>query len=100
MAELTVSSKNPAGAKVDALVVGTHTTSDGVAIVGGDLPRPVVAALEDLAPALGITGAADEVRKVPAGPDLKAGVLVLVGLGARRADGTFGAAALRRAAGA
>ena len=64
MAELTVSSKNPAGAKVDALVVGTHTTSDGVAIVGGDLPRPVVAALEDLAPALGITGAPDEVRKV------------------------------------
>jgi len=79
VAELTVSSKNPAGAKVDALVVGTHTTSDGVAIVGGDLPRPVVAALEDLAPALGITGAPDEVRKVPAGPELKADVLVLVG---------------------
>ena len=100
MAELTVSSKSPAGAKVDALVVGTHTTSDGVAIVGGDLPRPVVAALEDVAPALGVTGAADEVRKVPAGPDLKAGVLVLVGLGARRADGTFSTEALRRAAGA
>ncbi|WP_264032309.1 leucyl aminopeptidase [Cellulosimicrobium sp. SH8] len=100
MAELTVSSKNPAGAKVDALVVGTHTTSDGVAIVGGDLPRPVVAALEGLAPALGITGAADEVRKVPAGPELKADVLVLVGLGARRADGTFSAESLRRASGA
>ena len=100
MAELTVSSKNPAGAKVDALVVGTHTTSDGVAIVGGDLPRPVGAALEDLAPALGISGAAYEVRKVPAGPDLKAGVLVLVGLGARRAAGTCGAEALRRATGA
>jgi len=100
VAELTVSSKNPAGAKVDALVVGTHTTSDGVAIVGGDLPRAVVAGLEDLAPALGITGAADEVRRLPAGPELKADVLVLVGLGARRADGTFGAEALRRAAGA
>ncbi|MCB7135491.1 leucyl aminopeptidase [Cellulosimicrobium marinum] len=100
MAELTVSSKNPAGAKVDALVVGTHTTSDGVAIVGGDLPRAVVAGLEDLAPSLGISGAADEVRKLPAGPDVAAGVLVLVGLGARRGDGTFSAEALRRAAGA
>lgn len=100
MAELTVSSKNPAGAKVDVLVVGTHTSSDGVAIVGGDLPRTVVGGLEDLAPALGITGAADEVRKVPAGAELAADVLVLVGLGARRADGTFDAEALRRAAGA
>ncbi|WP_435736230.1 leucyl aminopeptidase [Cellulosimicrobium sp. PMB13] len=100
MAELIVSSKSPAGAKVDVLVVGTHTSSDGVAIVGGDLPRAVVAGLEDLAPALGITGAADEVRKVPGGADLAADVLVLVGLGARRADGTFGTETLRRAAGA
>ncbi|MBD5788014.1 leucyl aminopeptidase [Cellulosimicrobium terreum] len=100
MAELTVSSKNPSTAKVDVLVVGTHTTSDGVAIVGGDLPRSVVGGLEDLAPALGITGAADEVRRLPAGPELKAEVLLLVGLGARRTDGTFGGESLRRAAGA
>ena len=100
MAELTLSSKNPTGVKVDALVVGTQTTSDGVAVVGDDLPRDVVAELEALAPALGITGARDEVRTVPAGAHLKAGVLVLTGLGARDASGSFPAETLRRAAGA
>ncbi|MBE7702240.1 leucyl aminopeptidase [Oerskovia sp. Sa1BUA8] len=100
MAELTLSSKNPTGVKVDALVVGTQTTSDGVAVVGDDLPRDVVAELEALAPALGITGARDEVRTVPAGSLLKAGVLVLTGLGARDESGTFAAETLRRAAGA
>ncbi|MBD7997386.1 MULTISPECIES: leucyl aminopeptidase [Oerskovia] len=100
MAELTLSSKNPTGVKVDALVVGTQTTSDGVAVVGDDLPREVVAELESLAPALGITGARDEVRTVPAGSHLKAGVLVLTGLGARDESGTFAAETLRRAAGA
>ncbi|MEK8228753.1 hypothetical protein NKG05_26280 [Oerskovia sp. M15] len=49
MAELTLSSKNPTGVKVDALVVGTQTTSDGVAVVGRP-PREVVAELEALAP--------------------------------------------------
>ncbi|MFJ4105839.1 leucyl aminopeptidase [Oerskovia enterophila] len=100
MAELTLSSKNPTGVKVDALVVGTQTTSDGVAVVGDDLPRDVVAELEALAPALGITGARDEVRTVPAGAHLKAGVLVLTGLGARDGSGSFPAETLRRAAGA
>ncbi|WP_265523681.1 leucyl aminopeptidase [Oerskovia flava] len=100
MAELTLSSKNPAGAKVDALVVGTHTTTDGVAIVGGDLPADVVTELEALAPALAVTGAPDEVRRVPAGASVKAGVLVLTGLGARDTEGTFSAETLRRAAGA
>lgn len=100
MAELTLSSKNPTSVKVDALVVGTQTTSDGVAVVGDDLPREVVAELEALAPALGITGARDEVRTVPAGSHLKAGVLVLTGLGARDESGSFEAETLRRAAGA
>lgn len=100
MAELTLSSKNPTGVKVDALVVGTQTTSDGVAVVGDDLPRDVVAELEALAPVLGITGARDEVRTVPAGAHLKAGVLVLTGLGARDESGSFAAETLRRAAGA
>ena len=100
MAELTLSSKNPTSVKVDALVVGTQTTSDGVAVVGDDLPRDVVAELESLAPALGITGARDEVRTVPAGATLKAGVLVLTGLGARDESGSFAPETLRRAAGA
>nr|WP_241743996.1 leucyl aminopeptidase [Cellulosimicrobium arenosum] len=97
---MIVSSKSPSSAKVDVLVVGAQSTSDGVAIVGADLPRSVIAEVEALAPALGITGAADEVRTIPAGPDVAADVLVLTGLGPRAADGTFGAESLRRAAGA
>lgn len=100
MADLTLTSKNPTTLPVDALVVGTCTTSDGVAFVGADLPATLVAELESLASALGVTGAVDEVRKVPAGSDIRAGVLVLTGLGARDDDGLFDAEALRRAAGA
>lgn len=100
MADLTLTSKNPTTLPVDALVVGTCTTSDGVAFVGADLPAPLVADLETLAPTLGITGASDEVRKVPAGSEIRAGVLVLVGLGARGDDGLFDTERVRRAAGA
>ncbi|WP_029253610.1 leucyl aminopeptidase [Paraoerskovia marina] len=100
MADLTLTSKNPTTLSVDALVVGTCTTSDGVAFVGTDLPATLVAELESLAPTLGITGTADEVRKVPAGAELRAGALVLTGLGARDDDGRFDAETLRRAAGA
>ncbi|GII98063.1 leucyl aminopeptidase [Sediminihabitans luteus] len=100
MADLTLTSKNPTTLGVDALVVGTHTTSDGVALVGADLPAPVVDQIETLAELLGVTGAADEVHKLPAGDDLAAGVLVLTGLGTRAEDGTFEPETLRRAAGA
>ncbi|MCL1869572.1 MAG: leucyl aminopeptidase [Promicromonosporaceae bacterium] len=100
MADLTLSGKNPASLKADALVVGTCKTSDGLAVVADQLPGDLVRELETLAPQLGVTGARDEVRKLPAGPGLKASVLVLTGLGEREADGTFAAETLRRAAGA
>lgn len=100
MTDLSLSGKNPTSIAADALVVGTHQTSDGVAVVGADLPGELLAELEQLAPQLGLTGAKDEVRTVPAGPRVKAGVLVLTGLGEREADGTFPAETLRRAAGA
>ncbi|GAB3169136.1 leucyl aminopeptidase [Myceligenerans halotolerans] len=100
MTDLSLSSKNPIAVRADALVVATAKTSDGVAIVADHLPAELVTEIEAIAPQLGITGARDEVRKVPAGPRLKADVLVLTGLGERTDDGTFDPEILRRAAGA
>ncbi|ROS73038.1 leucyl aminopeptidase [Cellulomonas sp. PhB143] len=97
---LTLSDQNPVDAKVDALVVGTHPTADGVAVVGADLPPALVDELVRLAKPLGLAGAADEVRTLPAGAACAADLLVLTGLGATGADGTFDTEALRRAAGA
>ena len=85
MADLTLSGKNPTALKVDALVVGTCSTSDGVAVVADQLPESLVRQIETLAPRLGVTGAPDEVRRLPAGDGVAADVLVLAGLGERGA---------------
>jgi leucyl aminopeptidase len=98
--DVTLSSKNPTAVKAEALVVATAQTSDGVAVVSDQLPTDLLTQLESLAPQLGVTGARDEVRKIPAGPQLAAEVLVLTGLGERADDGTFTPETLRRAAGA
>ncbi|MFC7879995.1 leucyl aminopeptidase [Isoptericola sp. NPDC057391] len=100
MADLTLTGKNPSSLKVDALVVGTCSTSDGVAVVADQLPESFVRQIETLAPRLGVTGARDEVRRVPAGDGVAADVVVLAGLGERAADGTFPHEVLRSAAGA
>jgi len=100
VADLTLTGKNPSSLKVDALVVGTCSTSDGVAVVADQLPDELVRQIETLAPQLGVTGARDEVRRVPAGDGVAAGVLVLAGLGERAADGTFSPEVLRSTAGA
>ena len=100
MTDVTLSSKNPTAVKAEALVVATAQTSDGVAVVSDQLPTDLLTQLESLAPQLGVTGARDEVRKIPAGPQLAADVLVLTGLGERAEDGTFTTETLRRAAGA
>jgi len=100
VADLTLTGKNPTALKVDALVVGTCSTSDGVAVVADQLPDALVRQIETLAPRLGVTGAADEVRRLPAGDGVAADVLVLAGLGERATDGTFAHEVLRSAAGA
>ncbi|GAA2223841.1 leucyl aminopeptidase [Promicromonospora sukumoe] len=100
MTDVTLSSKNPTAVKAEALVVATAQTSDGVAVVSDQLPTDLLTQLETLAPQLGVTGARDEVRKIPAGDKLAADVLVLTGLGERAEDGTFATETLRRAAGA
>jgi leucyl aminopeptidase len=94
---ITLTSKDPVRLSADALVVGTAPAAGGgVEIVGADwLPGALSRSLVQDAAALGVTGKADEVRRVP-GTGLSAPVLVLTGLG----SATPTLEALRRAAGA
>ncbi|MDY0912676.1 leucyl aminopeptidase [Rathayibacter festucae] len=72
-----------------ALVLGVAPGPDGPRLVGVDGFDDLVAAL----PALGVTGAAESVTRVPS--SVRAGVLVLVGLGSAEPSATV----LRTAAG-
>ncbi|MGP7961136.1 leucyl aminopeptidase [Sanguibacter sp. A247] len=94
MADLTLTGKNPYSLPADALVVATATVDDSVVILG-DAPD-AVRAIAEHAKALGLTGALDEVVRVPAPAGVAAAVLVLAGTGA----GTPAPESLRRAAGA
>ncbi|RYV50290.1 leucyl aminopeptidase [Pengzhenrongella frigida] len=96
---LTLTAKDPARLAADALVVATATTDDGVVLVSADaLPAALRNHILRAAVTLGITGAADEVRKVPTAGEIAAPVLVLTGLGAK--TDRYSAETLRRAAGA
>jgi len=96
---LTLTSEDPARLAADALVIATASTDGGAVLVGAEgLPATLVDQILSAAVTLGITGTADEVRKVPTGGEIVAPVLVLSGLGAR-AD-HYPPENLRRAAGA
>lgn len=98
MAELTLTGKDPAELRVDALVIGVEKTEDSAQIAGESLSRAVTKSLNGQLKGLGVTGAADEVIRVPAGDDLHAAVLILTGLGEASQAGE--PETLRRAAGA
>lgn len=93
---VTLTSHDPARLAVDALVVAVAQQDGAPAVLGLErLPKELRAQLADAA-ALGVTGAADEVRRL-LGTGLSATILVLTGVGP--AD-TIAAETLRRAAGA
>ena len=103
MPRLTLTSADPARLATDAVVVAIARTPDGPVLVAGDeLPTALRTALSEVlasgAATLGITGAADEVRKVPSAGSVAAPVIVLTGLG--DVDDTWAPESLRRAAGA
>lgn len=99
MAELTLTGKDPVKLKVNALVVGVVSSKTGITLLNPEaLPNELRSALTSAAPALDITGAIDQVRRVPSSKALAAPVVVLVGLGDQSAG--LGAETLRRAAGA
>ena len=99
MATLSITVQDPSTVAVDALVLPVVSGPRGAGLLRqGPLPERVRAAIDEDLELFGVTGALDEVTRVPAGPELKARVLVLTGMGPSRE--VFDPESLRRAAGA
>lgn len=99
---ISLTSSDPRTLDVDAVVVGVRAQGTSVTPVGADwLPAELVRQITQDGARLGVTGAADEVRRLP-GTGLAAATLVLTGLGDAPVDASTpaGAELLRRAAGA
>jgi leucyl aminopeptidase len=88
---LRVSPQSPADLDVDVLVIGVQKTDSGPKLLSDDAR---LAGISDSLSQIGITGAQDEVRRLPAVGGLAARSLALVGIGA-----TVGTNELRYAAG-
>ncbi|UER54646.1 leucyl aminopeptidase [Kineosporiaceae bacterium SCSIO 59966] len=100
MPTLSPTGKDLRSVKADALVVATAATPEGPVLLGADaLPRGLRSALSSLS-ALGVSGKADEVHRVPSGGQVAAPVVVLTGTGSLAGDEAPSLEALRRAAGA
>jgi leucyl aminopeptidase len=98
VATLSLSAKDPATVKADAVVVGVSSSPAGPRLAGsGALPTALRRNLAGSLTPLGVTGRADEVVRVPSAGSLKAGIVVLTGLGESAAPSPE---TLRRAAGA
>ncbi|HEY6788996.1 MAG TPA: leucyl aminopeptidase [Trebonia sp.] len=99
---LTTSQSEPGTAEADVLVIGVIQTPDGPSAAPGaaGVDEALGGTLQDALTALGATGEADELIKIPATGKLPALVILAVGLGTAPADGApFDAERLRRAAG-
>jgi leucyl aminopeptidase len=83
----------------DAIVIGVGQGQDGPVLLPNPLPPKADKALSDSLDILGVTGAVDEVRRMPGLPELNADVLVLAGVGRKGTDDEYDDEALRRAAG-
>ena len=100
---LHISEALPHLVDADAVVIGVTKSPGGAIPVPGtkDVDEALGGTLADTLAALGATGEAGEVTKIPAIGRLAAPLVAAVGMGsAGDGDGTFDAEALRRAAGA
>jgi leucyl aminopeptidase len=101
VATLTLSAKSAADVRADVVVlaVASGRGSSGPRLLGADpLPEALRRSLTGSLRALGVTGAADTVHRVPTGGAIAAPVIALTGVGAA-ASGPLPAEVLRRAAG-
>ena len=94
---LTASAKDIKKIPSDALVIAVAKGTDGPVLLENPLPAKAARALGDSLQVLGITGAADEVRRLPGLPETSADSLVLSGVGPVSADAEVPAETLRRA---
>ncbi len=97
---LTASAKDLRKIPSDALVIAVAKGPDGPILLDSPLPPKAARALGDSLQVLGISGAADEVRRLPGLPDTGADSLVLTGVGTASPTDVLAAETLRRAAGA
>ncbi|THJ67518.1 leucyl aminopeptidase [Arthrobacter echini] len=97
---LSASAKDLRTIPSDALVVAVAKGADGPVLLESPLPAKAARALGDSLEVLGITGAADEVRRLPGLPETGADSLVLTGVGPLEDGQRPDAETLRRAAGA
>ncbi len=98
MPNVTLTAKDPSRLPVDAIVVAVARTTGGPRLLEAEwLPAALSSEISALATTLGVTGAADEVHKLPTGGRIASPLLVLTGAGDADA---LDAEALRQAAGA
>ncbi|MEF2977912.1 leucyl aminopeptidase [Subtercola sp. YIM 133946] len=99
--DISVTSIPAAELDTDVLVLAATRTGDVVELVRpAGLPAEAGDALEGMFEGLGFGGKKDEVVRVPSVAGIRARVVVLVGLGAKPAEGTPSTETLRYAAGA
>ncbi|GAA4356669.1 leucyl aminopeptidase [Angustibacter luteus] len=103
MTSLSLSDKDVKSIKTDTLVVGVASSADGPVLVdGGVLPRALRTSLSGALAGIGVTGATDQVVRIPAGKDVAAIAIAFTGLGkaVTGRTSTYDLETLRRAAGA
>jgi leucyl aminopeptidase len=86
-------------ASSDAVVIGVGQGPDGPVLLDNPLAAKSAEALADSLKVLGVTGAADQLVRLPGLPETGAGVLVLAGVGKLGKDRALSGETLRRAAG-
>ena len=98
---LTLASSAPSSIDADAVVIGVIKGQDGPVLAGGaaDIDQALGGALATTLAALGATGQAEEVTRLPGGGPVTAPVIAAVGLGPD-GSGSADPETLRRAAGA
>ncbi|SDJ70904.1 leucyl aminopeptidase [Nocardioides sp. YR527] len=103
----TLRTASPAKTRAEAVVVGIGQGAKDVEVPAGaeDVKAAYGRRWRGMLATLGVSGKAGEVTRLPAGDEIGAQLLVLVGLGPRSssgqgADGTYSTDAVRRAAGA
>ena len=83
----------------DALVIGVAQGADGPVLLANPLSAKAAESVAGSLKPLGISGAADQVHRLPGLPETGAGILVLAGVGKLADGGNLKEEALRRAAG-
>ncbi|NUP57881.1 MAG: leucyl aminopeptidase [Pseudarthrobacter sp.] len=83
----------------DAVVIGVGQGTDGPVLLANPLTAKSAEALADSLKPLGVTGAADQLVRLPGLPETGSGILVLAGVGKVAAGQPLTGESLRRAAG-